>query len=149
MKKKMILLIFGTIFFLSLNVSAQEFVEEKNSISGSVLGTSALVGITYERIFNHNIMAELGLGLFGYGVGVTYFPKGYKMNTLNFYTGVKYNDNSLGYDVVGDDLFKRKAYIPIGVNYPIEWNKFYFSGDIGPAFVGRGIFGNLKFAFRF
>ena len=139
-----LMILFSTIF--SEIGYSQQLVKERNSVSFSAFGTSAVFGFTYERIFNHNIMAEVGVGVVGYGFGVTYFPKKYRINRVNFYMGVKYNDNSSN---EFDDLYDRKAYIPIGISYPIKWNSLYASFDMGPAFIGKGYLGNFKVGLRF
>ena len=146
MKKYSLIITVIFAFFFSEKVTAQELVRERNSVSFSAFGTSAVFGLTYERTFNHRFMAEVGVGIVGYGFGVTYFFNRYRINRINLYTGVKYNDNSLN---ELDDLYDRKAYIPIGISYPIKWNSLYASFDMGPAFIGNGYLGNFKVGLRF
>jgi len=147
-KKPLIILILLALL-TSSNAMSQEGRERKNSISLSAFGTSPVIGITYERLLTKAISAEAGVGFFGLGIGVNYYPFTVKQGKVNFYTGIKYSyiEDFLIFDLA-EHFYDSKLYIPFGINYLSSWN-MNFGLDIGPAIVGEGFLGNLKIGFRF
>ncbi|MEJ6588551.1 MAG: hypothetical protein QNL43_01995 [Crocinitomicaceae bacterium] len=152
MKFKKILLI--VIVFIAFDLMAQD---NKNMISGNILGASSAIGLTYERIVGNKASVELGVGLIGLGAGLSIYPWDIIESRLCFYTGLKVSSIVL-VDVGGGTV----AYIPFGATYFMsDW---ILGFDIGPAngklvsssfggstsettrFYG---YGNLKIGFRF
>lgn len=150
MKNKTLFLILIFLALLTSNsIFSQETRERKNAVSFGLFGTSPIVGITYERLLTNTISAEVGVGFFGLGAGVNYYPFGLKAKKVNFFTGLKY---SYIEDFVllnlDEQFYDSKLYIPIGINYLSPWN-MNFGLDIGPAIIGEGFLGNFKIGFRF
>ena len=132
--------------------------ENKNIISGNILGASSALGLTFERIVGHKASLEIGIGLIGLGAGLSIYPWGIIESRLCFYTGLKVSSIVL-VDVGGGTV----AYIPFGATYFIN-NNWIIGFDIGPAngklvsssFGGNNSetvrfygYGNLKLGVRF
>ena len=101
------------IIFILLFIPIITFAQiEKNSISLNILGTSSVLGVTYERFITQKIQVEFGIGLIGIGVGVNYYINKIEKNKLNTYIGLKTTSIVL-VDVGGGTLL----YIPIGINF--------------------------------
>lgn len=122
------------------------------------MGTSSILGISYQRFLGKKVALEFGVGLIGIGTGLTIYPKGLTTSGTRFYTGIKLNSFVL-VDVGGGTA----AYIPLGVTFFTE-NNWIFGFDIGPArgklvssnFGGEPSqttyfygFGNLRIGMRF
>jgi len=141
-----------------------ESVIRKNSVSANILGTGSYVGISYERLLFQRVIAEVGIGVIGYGIGVTVYPiKKVKAGQFNPFIGLKFTDHAI---VDGEN--KSATYLPIGVTY-FSKNSVNFSVDIGPSsfyhkspgynptqdeldkypFSDFGVWGNLKIGYRF
>lgn len=157
-------------FLISNNVKAQETETFKNdiethSVSGNVLGSSSLVGITYERVLSKKFIFEVGLGYVGLGTGITFYPFKIKKFNVCPYTGIKFSFLVLP-EVVG----AYGGYIPFGVTL-FSKHRVNIGIDIGPA-LGKweeggnlhfeydpsinynrshkiNVYGNLKIGFRF
>lgn len=91
MKNKYLILI--CILFLGSTIYSQGIKNEtdeirKNAISFNLLGTTPVLGITYERILSNKISFEIGLGLPSIGVGMKIFPYGIREEKLMFHTGI-------------------------------------------------------------
>jgi len=162
-------IIFSGIFILFMITAsqAQKFSEspiQKNSISANILGTGSYLGFSYERLIKDKVSLEVGLGLIGYGMGVTLYPlKKVENNQLNPFIGVKYTNHAI---VDGEN--KSATYIPLGLTY-FSKSRLNFSLDLGPSyfrhkspgyaptqeelekypFTSFGLWGNLKIGFRF
>ena len=166
----------GGLFFLAgimmINTSnAQEtssgdFEIEKNTISLNVLGTASYLGVSYERLIYERLNLEVGVGLIGYGAGVTIYPlRKAEINKLSPFVGIKYTKHGM-VDVGARSI----TYIPFGLSF-FSKRMINISGDLGPGFFYYktapggpqftkeekakypfsyyNIFGNLKFSFRF
>lgn len=163
-----------SIFLLSfwatsiINAQVEEVREEglieKNSFSINVLGTASYVGFSYERILYQRVNLEVGVGLIGYGAGLTIYPiKKIRVEKLNPFFGIKYTNHAI---VDGEN--KAVTYIPLGITY-CGINRLNIGLDVGPAYVihkspgyrptrkekakypfaDYGFFGNLKLSYRF
>ena len=169
--KYLAIIIFTTVLMAN-QLLAQTTTKEtnqvkKNSISLSILGTSSIVGFTYERLLFRRLGLEAGIGLYGIGAGATVYPfKRVGENKFNFYTGVKFvRYTPLAIDAGSWDVL----YMPVGVTY-LFTRSFSVSADIGPAYIAKiaagytketaeelkaypktewGAFGSFKFSFRF
>jgi len=156
MKNKYLILI--CILFLSSTIYSQEIKNEtdeirKNAISFNILGTTPVLGITYERIVSDKISLEIGLGLPSIGVGMKVFPSGIREGKLMFHTGITATYIETVDFWGGDEEGKVIAYVPLGMSY-FGKAGFNFGIDVGPgvrfedetAFVP---YGNLKVGYRF
>lgn len=131
-------IVFITVVFLcSTIVFSQEKKEKldgikKNAISFNFLGTTPVVGITYERIISQYMSLELGVGLPGVGAGVKIMPFKIKENTMMFTTGLTttYADYKDGWLANGKRV---QLYVPIGVSY-YGVKGFNFGIDTGPGY---------------
>ncbi len=137
------------LFFLN-NLFAQDLITEKNTISGSILGTSSYAGVTYERMITDEFVGEIGIGLLSVGLGVTYYPWKIKENHINFYTGLKYGSrNVITKLLLINDKKDPVFYLPFGLNYSAN-EGMNLALDFGPSLYGsRSIFGNIRVGFRF
>src|SRR5680860_972489 len=91
MKNQYLILI--CFLFLSSTIYSQEIKNEtneirKNAISFNILGTTPILGITYERILSDKISFEIGLGIPSIGVGMKIFPYGITEGELMCDTGI-------------------------------------------------------------
>lgn len=154
MKNKCLILI--CILFLSSTVYSQEINNEpgeirKNAISFNVLGTTPVLGITYERIVSEKISLEIGLGLPSIGVGMKIFPFGIREGELMFHTGI-----TTTYVDSGDSFLDAQgvlAYVPLGMSY-FGKQGFNIGIDVGPGVVMSDEttfvpYGNLKLGYRY
>ena len=136
---------------------------QKNSISANILGTGSYLGISYERLLGERISAELGIGLIGFGGGMSIYFKRAVPGKLNFYSGIKASTHA-----IVDGEHKTIVYTPFGLTF-FARGPINFGMDIGPAyrihhspgymptpeelakypFNDFGIFGNLKMGIRF
>lgn len=121
---------------------------KKNAISANLLGTSPVLGITYERLLSQYTGIEVGLGLFSLGAGVKVYPWKAKTGKVVFHTGgtVTYFSLPLAGELV-------VAYVPIGFSF-FSPGGFNFGLDLGLAywqdsFGSVNLWGNLKVGFRF
>lgn len=157
-------------FLISINTYAQKpnSIEnniEKHSVSGNILGSSSLFGVTYERILKENFIFEVGVGYVGFGLGVTYYPFKIRKSMIRPYTGMKFS-----LLVLPEVFGAYGGYIPFGATY-FSKHRFNIGLDFGPAlghwFRGGGrldfegpninyndsgeinVYGNLKVGFRF
>ena len=149
MKKVALIICFLGILGFSLNTQAQT-ISEKNIISGSIMGTSSYIGVTYERLLSDEVSVELGIGIISIGFGATYFPWKIKEDDFNFYTGLKYNSpNVITAAFLIPGRTNSQVYIPIGFNYPFD-EGLTIAIDFGPNLNGQNaVFGNLKVGYRF
>ena len=100
---------------------------KRNAISANLLGTSSVIGITYERLLSARTSLEFGIGAIGLGAGVKFFPSKVKQSRGIFHTGLSATyHNSLGWGSVVD------LYLPIGLSLFGE-KGLNFGIDIGPA----------------
>ena len=124
MKHVLLILIFLPIFLFG-----QRF--EKNSISGNILGSSSILGITYERTLSNHIIIEFGIGMVGVGAGLNYYISQIKTETWCPYLGLKYSTLILA-DMGGGIL----TYIPFGVTFFTSSKlKLNIGADIGPSYA--------------
>jgi len=104
-------------------------VIEKNSISGNILGSSSILGITYERYLSDRIIVEFGVGMVGIGTGLNYYISQIKTESWCPYVGLKYSTLIL-VDMGGGIL----TYIPFGVTL-FTSSKLNIGADIGPSYA--------------
>ena len=124
MKHFLLILIFLPIFLFG-----QGF--EKNSISGNILGSSSILGITYERTLSNHIIIEFGVGMVGIGVGLNYYISQIKTEAWCPYVGLKCSTLIL-VDMGGGIL----TYIPFGVTFFTSSKlKLNIGADIGPSYA--------------
>lgn len=104
----------------------------KNAISFNFLGTTPVIGITYERILSQYTSLELGIGTNSAGVGVKILPFKIKESAMMFTTGLSttYADYKDGWLASGKRI---QLYVPIGVSY-YGTKGFNFGIDVGPAY---------------
>lgn len=151
------------VLLLSLQLSHGQSGEiaqplEKNVINGNLLGTSSLIGLSFERFVSAHTTIEFGLGLIGIGAGFSYYLAEPQENKVCIYLGAKVSTGVL-VDVGGGYV----GYLPIGLNY---FSKFgvNLGVDVGPAygvlhesdFDGQmgstrvlPLYGNLRLGYRF
>jgi hypothetical protein len=161
--------LFGA-FLLSMTAEAQkathdEGIIEKHSVSGNILGSSSLVGVTYERVLSNSFIFEVGFGFVGLGTGITFYPLKIKKSNVCPYTGVKFS-----FLVLPEVFGAYGGYIPFGLTF-FSKHRLNIGLDFGPAFghwfKGGGrpaiydptidyndsgnlkVYGNLKIGFRF
>ncbi|TDD99478.1 hypothetical protein [Flavobacterium cellulosilyticum] len=127
----------STIFLcstLAFSQSNKEGIEgmKKNAISFNLLGTTPVIGITYERIVSQYMSLELGVGIPGVGVGVKIMPFKIKESTMMFTTGLStiYADYKDGFLANGKRV---QLYVPIGISY-YGIKGFNFGLDVGPSY---------------
>ena len=130
---------------------------KKNSISYSVLGTSGIAGISYERFVSSRICAEIGAGLVGVGLGAKYYST-VETNKLLINIGLTLTAsplfNTTDFRIIEGNGFL--IYLPVGLSYFGRKN-LNLGIDIGPAttFVRNyngsylNVYGNFKIGFRF
>jgi len=99
----------------------------KNIISFNILGSSSIVGVTYERFVYKKISIELGVGIIGLGCGINYYFKKRKEG-INTYIGIKQSSLFL-VDMGGGLIY----YMPIGISFLNQLN-FNISFDFGPGY---------------
>lgn len=155
MKNKYLILI--CILFLGSTIYSQGIKNEtdeirKNAISFNLLGTTPVLGITYERILSNKISFEIGLGLPSIGVGMKIFPYGIREEKLMFHTGITATYIDLGEgDYIGGQ--GGLAYLPLEMSY-FGKAGFNFGIDVGPGVVVSDEttfvpYGNLKLGYRY
>lgn len=133
-KKRTYILIFAFLFIFQLySQNDKEPIERKNSISLNLFGTSGMAGVTYERLLLNHLGLEAGVGLYGFGGGVSYYPLVVKKNKINPYIGLKYNQIIV--------LIREAIYMPIGITYTSKW-KLNFGTDMGFAYYPEKKFGS-------
>jgi len=111
-------------------------VEGKNIISANILGTTGVVGLSYERLIKNRVGLEVGGGYWifgnGYGAGATVYPfNEVRTNAINLYTGVKYSYRFQ--KTLSKDYWSTRIYVPVGCTLFSDW-LFSISADIGPSF---------------
>lgn len=156
MTKNYFLLGFFLIFITFLG-NAQEASSgidgmRKNAISFNVLGTTPLVGFTYDRIVSEKVSLEIGAGFPSVGAGFKYYPWNIKESEILFHVGLSTSFVfSEVFDVWGtsDNSGLFMGYLPIGISY-FGKQGFNLGVDIGPAVAAIVIpYGNLKLGYRF
>jgi len=155
--------IFKLLFFIVFSQSLTVNAIEKNSISGNILGTGSYIGLSYERLIFQHINLEFGLGLIGYGTGITYYPNKIETATIRPYTGIKFTSHA-----IVDGEHKSVYYIPFGITLFTDV-RLNLGFDFGPAYVihhspgympsleelnkypynNISVFGNFKLGIRF
>lgn len=102
----------------------------KNAISFNFLGTTPVIGLTYERIVSNHVSLEVGVGLPSIGVGAKVFFSKVQEQKMMFNTGLTatYVDFGNGYLLSGSAVI---IYVPIGLSY-YGSKGFNFGIDIGP-----------------
>lgn len=157
-------------FLIANNTIAQNAITknneiEKHSVSGNLLGSSSLVGVTYERILSKKFIFEVGFGYAGLGTGITFYP--FKIEKFNVcpYTGIKFSYLALpgvfgaygGYIPFGATFFSKHR-LNIGLDFGPAFGEWFKSGghpaiydpDIDYNNSGSiNVYGNLKIGFRF
>ena len=124
MKQFLLILIFLPIFLFGQGL-------DKNSISGNILGSSSILGITYERYLSDRIIVEFGVGMVGIGTGFNYYISQIKTESWCPYVGLKYSTLIL-VDMGGGIL----TYIPFGVTFFTSSRlKLNIGADIGPSYA--------------
>ena len=157
-------------FLVPINIYAQKPKKivndiEKNSVSINFLGSSSIIGVTYERILSKKFIFEVGVGYVGLGLGTTYYPFKIKKSMVCPYTGIK------SILIVLPGVFGAYGgYIPFGITY-FSKHHYNIGLDFGPAlghwsksggktdryypFVNHHdsgeihVYGNFKIGFRF
>jgi hypothetical protein len=104
----------------------------KNGISFNFLGTTPIIGITYERVLSQYMSLELGIGSNSAGLGVKILPFKIKESTMMFTTGLSttYADYKDGWLANGKRV---QLYVPIGISY-YGTKGFNFGIDVGPGY---------------
>jgi hypothetical protein len=125
----------------------------KNAISFNIVGTTPIIGITYDRIVSENVILEIGAGLPSIGAGIKYFPFGIKESKILFHVGLTGSYIfTEALDLSGtseDESGVFFGYLPIGISYFGE-HGFNLGVDLGPAVAdGFAPWGNLKLGYRF
>lgn len=120
---------------LSLAVSGQsangngsvKYVPEQNIASLTVLGTASYLGVSYERMFHNRLSLEAGLGILGFGIGLSVYPLHKTLyKELNWYTGFKFS--AMGMIDAGS---REISYIPFGTTW-FGPSGITISVDLGP-----------------
>jgi hypothetical protein len=131
--KKFVLII--SIILGSVAVFSQENKSDfdgirKNAISFNILGTTPVIGLTYERLLSSHVSVEIGVGLPSVGAGVKVFFREIQEQKMMFNTGITatYVDFGNGYLLSGSALI---IYFPVGLSY-YGLKGFNFGLDIGP-----------------
>lgn len=103
-----------------------------NAVSFNLLGTTPVVGLTYERIVSDYMSLEIGVGSNSFGVGTKIMPFKIKASMMMFTTGLSvfYADYKDGFLANGK---RTQVYVPIGVSY-YGIKGFNFGIDAGPAY---------------
>ncbi|WP_367756442.1 hypothetical protein [Flavobacterium sp. WC2430] len=103
---------------------------KKNAISFTILGTTPVIGLTYERIISNYVSLEIGVGLPSVGIGAKVFFSKIQEQKMMFNTGLTatYVDFGNGYLLNGNAIV---IYLPIGLSY-YGLKGFNFGVDIGP-----------------
>ena len=140
------------IFYCQENINGLDGIR-KNAVSINFLGTTGVIGITYERVLSKILTAEVGIGYPGIGLGVKIHPFSIKQNKMMFDTGLSIA-SMYGNSWIDNDPAVI-VYLPIGLSY-FGSKRFNFGIDVGPAmqingdFEDRlGIWANLKLGIRF
>ena len=124
MKRFLLILTFLPIFLFGQGL-------EKNSISGNILGSSSILGITYERYLSDYIIVEFGVGMVGIGTGFNYYISQIKTESWCPYVGLKCCTLIL-VDMGGGIL----TYIPFGITFFTSSKlKLNIGADIGPSYA--------------
>jgi hypothetical protein len=133
--KKIILII--SIILCASTVFAQENKDNfegfrKNAISFNFLGTTPVIGLTYERIVTNYTSLEVGVGTNSVGLGAKMMPFKIKESTMMFTTGLTatYADYKDGFLANGKRV---QLYVPIGISY-YGTKGFNFGLDVGPGY---------------
>lgn len=105
---------------------------KKNAISFNFIGTTPVIGLTYERILSQYVSLELGVGIPSIGAGVKIMPFKIKATAIMFTTGLTttYADYNDGYLASGKRV---QLYVPLGMSY-YGIKGFNFGIDIGPSY---------------
>lgn len=168
MQKKLFIIClfyFGGLFFSLLHAQKKnDFEDEKNSLSINVLGTGSYLGISYDRVLSDHLLAEIGIGVIGYGAGISFYPfKIVSNKKISPFIGLKYTNHAMV-----DSENKSATYFPFGFTY-FSKKQVSVSIDIGPSyfnhkspgykptpleldqypFTSFGIWGNIKLSFHF
>ena len=124
----------------------------KNAISFNILGTTPVIGITYDRIVSENISLEIGAGVPSIGAGFKYYPWNIQESKILFHVGLTGSlVFSEAFDVWGtsDQNGVFLGYLPIGISYFGE-HGFNLGVDAGPAVADIILpYFNLKLGYRF
>lgn len=146
-----------SLVFISFSGNAQEATSgidgmRKNAISFNILGTTPIIGITYDRLVSENVSLEIGAGIPSIGAGFKYYPWNIKESKILFHVGLSTSFIfSEAFDVWGtsDKSGVFMGYLPIGISY-FGKNGFNLGVDIGPAVAAIVTpYGNLKLGYRF
>lgn len=144
--------------FFTVNLYGQSIDEKstidfnKNAISISVLGTTPVFGLSYDRLIGNKFFLELGLGYtifeqnLSLGSSLKVTPMLSRNSIFPFFIGI-----STSY-VIEDKLYGVLGYLPLGaMTNPNK--KTLFSFDLGPGIFLDGydfaIWGNIKLGHRF
>lgn len=124
-----------SIILCSTTVLSQENKDDfggvrKNAISFNILGTTPIIGLTYERIVSNHVSLEVGVGLTSIGIGAKIFFSKIQEQKMMFNTGLTatYFDFGNGYLIYGSGVI---FYVPIGLSY-YGSKGFNFGIDVGP-----------------
>lgn len=125
------MLLFATTIFSQAKQDGFDGLK-KNAISLNFIGTTPVIGLTYERILSQYMSLELGVGIPGFGAGVKIMPFKIKASTIMFTTGLTttYSDYKDGWLASGKRV---TLYVPIGMSY-YGIKGFNFGIDIGPGY---------------
>jgi len=124
----------------------------RNAISFNIIGTTPIVGITYDRIVSENMSIEVGVGIPSIGAGFKYYPAGIKESKMLFHVGltaIVISTKALDIWGTSEEDGLLIGYLPIGVSYFGE-KGFNLGVDLGPAVAANfGVWGNVKVGYRF
>lgn len=146
-----------SLVFISFLGNAQETTSSfdgirKNAISFNILGTTPIIGITYERVVSEYVSLEIGAGIPSVGAGFKYYPWGIKESKILFHVGLSGSyvfSEALDFWGTSDEKGLFTGYLPIGISYFGE-HGFNFGIDLGPiAAAVVSPYGNLKLGYRF
>ncbi len=152
-KVLLILCLVGMSSFVCAQETTSDFDSmRKNAISFNIIGTTPIVGITYDRVVSENVSVEIGAGIPSIGAGFKYYPWNIKESKILFHVGLtgSYVFSEV-FDVWGtsekNGIFL--GYLPIGISYFGE-HGFNLGIDVGPAVAAIVVpYANIKLGYRF
>jgi hypothetical protein len=120
-----------------MNDRGVKYVPEQNVGSITLLGTSGIIGVSYERMFHNRLSLEVGIGILGYGIGLSVYPLQKTLyKELNWFTGFRFT-----YMGMIDAESRGISYIPFGATW-FGPSGITIAVDLGPGlhtyrFVGE------------
>ncbi|MGR3810871.1 hypothetical protein [Jiulongibacter sp. NS-SX5] len=105
---------------VSIDSKAQEdnYSYGRNAVSFAIMGSTPILGFTYERVFNPKWEGELGIGWLSGNIGIKYFP--FEMKTSKLLPHI---DLNASFSPLYEDCFLcfggkgYLGYLPVGLSY--------------------------------